>query len=164
MEFSVSYDVESALEGLVVYTESDHAFGFRVASPMVLQDRVGDAGVTSLSIDTLQIEVAVATRVVLFVWGLRPRVRWQDGVIEPPSARPGLLRVADSVTLKAGVSVRLSSGAAWSTTYDAWTGWVRVEDAGNPDKARDRVLVASSTVVGLFEDKITSIWLQPVFE
>lgn len=163
MQFSVCSDDAPPLDGSLVYAESDHAFGFRAGSPMVLRDLVGDAGVTSLSIDTLQIEVAVATRVVLFVWGLHPRTRWQTGALEPPSSRPGRIRVADSVRLEAGVSVGLVRGATWLTTYDPGTGWLRVAEAGNLE-TEDRVLVATGTVIGLLDGKINSLWLQPVFD
>lgn len=159
MEFTISH-ADAELDGSLVYAESDHAFGFQVGSPMVLRDLIEDMGVTSLSIDTLQIEVAVATRVVLFVWGLHPRARWRTEILEPPSARPGRLRVADSVPLEAGVSVELASGVTWLTTYDPATGWVRVADVDNLE-ADDRVLIATGTVVGLLEGKINSVWLQP---
>ena len=166
MRFSLTPSDATPLDGFLVFTESDHAFGFQPGSPMVLRELIGNAGVTSLSIETLQIEVAVASRVVLFVWGLHPRARWQTGTLERPSARPGLLRLEDPVRLEAGasgVSIELESGVTWRTTYDPGTGWLRVAQAGDT-KVGDRILIATGTVIDVLDGKINAVWLQPIFD
>jgi hypothetical protein len=60
MTFTATLDA-TPLDGVLRYIDAEHSFSFDVGSPAELLDRSGPAGVTSLSIGTLQVEVGVAT-------------------------------------------------------------------------------------------------------
>lgn len=151
-----------ALEGTLVFDAAEHSFRFTVASPVDLSERVDGDGLTSLSIGTLQVEVAVATGLLLFVWGLHPRASWREQCMAIPDTDPGLVHVSPPETLSPGVSLEIAGVGAWSTSFDAETGWVRV---GRSEEADDvQVLIATDTVLGLRCGQLNSIWLRPEFE
>jgi hypothetical protein len=151
-----------ALEGALEYDAAEHSFRFTPASPVDLAERAGAGGRTSLSIGTLQLEVGVATGIVLFAWGLHPRAAWQERAVGSPRAEPGVVRVSCREHLERGVAVSLAEVGRWATSYDVGTGWVRVAPAEEPDEAQ--VLIASNTVLGLRQGQLSSVWLRPDFE
>ena len=153
----------AALEGRLVYVEAEHSFRFDVESELAALERAGSDGVTSLSIGTLQVEVGVATGTVLFAWGLHPRATWRAEPIGEPLIRSAAVGVEDA-TLRRGVSVRLAPVGSWTTTFDCETGWVRLAPTGPHDAADQIFLVATGTAVGLRDNQLASVWLQPMFE
>ena len=164
MEASFVTHEGDELEGSLVYATQDHAFRFDPGSPAAMAERTGTAGVTSLAIGTLQIEVGVGSRLVLFVWGLHPRAQWVEDRLTGPAFRRGTVEVLYPPGLRRGVSVGLAEVKAWSTVFDPETGWLRVAPSG---ELRDdtHVLVATGVVLGLRRDgELGSIWLQPLLD
>jgi hypothetical protein len=154
---------ETPLGGVLRYVEAEHSFAFDVSSPVDLREHSGTAGVTSLSIGTLQLEVGVATGLVLFVWGLHPRTRWKSRPVGRPDPVMRGARVEVSAPLEPGVTVPIASVGAWSTSFDETTGWVRV--AQHADAASEQeVLVATGIALGLTDSDLDSVWLHPIFQ
>jgi hypothetical protein len=147
------------LGGILIYTESEFSFRFNVGSPIDLLDRTGSEGMTSFSIGTLQIEVGVETGVLLFVWGLHPRSKWQIGTLENPITQSGVVRVSRTARLKRGVAIGIANIDGWSTVSDPKTGWIRV--AGDDRLDMKQVLIATDVVIGIFDGLLNSIWLRP---
>jgi hypothetical protein len=154
---------EGPLEGILRYVGIEHSFAFDVASHTDLQMRSGTAGVTSLGIGTLQIEVAVETGTVLFAWGLHPRARWKIHSIGQPTPAATGARVEASRPLQRGVALAIAPVGSWTTSFDDTTGWVRVAKDEH-SVSEQEVLVASGIVLGLTNRKLDSLWLQPIFE
>ncbi len=162
MKFTVELD-QDPLDGVLRYLDADYAFTFDAGSPEEVLERTGSNGITSLSVGTLQIEVGVETGVALFVWGLHPRATWQYRQLGAPAFVPGGVRVDAAETLRRGVSVQIAAVATWATWFDNETGWVRI--AADPVSSSDQeVLVATGVVLGLSENQLDSLWLQPVFD
>jgi hypothetical protein len=151
------------LPGTLLYDAAEYSFRFEPGSPVDLAERMGGSGATSLSIGTLQIEVGVASGLVLFAWGLHPRSQWRSGMLSLPNPQPGLVRVTCPEGLRHGVAIGLAEVGAWSTLHDPRSGWIQVaRDSASPDG--EQILVAAGTVLGLREGSIASVWLQPVFD
>ena len=161
MEIALVRALGVPLEGSLEFDETEHSFRFTPASPLDLADRVDGGGLTSLSIGTLQIELAVATGSLLFVWGLHPHASWSERSIGSPQAASGLVRVARREIFAPGVTLGIADVGVWSTSFDAETGWVRASAAGRPDDTQ--VLIATDTVLGLRGGHLNSIWLRPEF-
>jgi hypothetical protein len=162
MTFTVALD-GAPLEGILRYIEAEYSFTFDVSSPADLRARSGAAGVTSLSVGTLQIEVAVETGLVLFVWGLHPRSRWKVESVAQPNPAALSARVKPRVPLERGVTAQISPVGAWETYFDDTTGWARV--AKNQGyRSEQEVLVATGIVLGITGHNLDSLWLQPIFE
>lgn len=148
------------LDGILRYIGAEYSFKFDVSARQALLERVGGNGVTSLSIGTLQIEVGVDSGVVLYVWGLHPRTRWQRRCVGSPDYRNGTIRVSNPSPLQRGVGLEIVPVNAWPTFYDPVSGWVLV---GDPE-VESRVLIASGVILGVGDAQLRSVWLQPVFE
>jgi|SRR5215472_13217011 len=154
---------ERPLEGILRYITAEHSFIFEPTSPADVQARSGLSGVTSLSVGTLQIEIGVDTRLVLFVWGLHPRTTWNMQPIGRPNPEKASVSVEMQVPLLRGVTVPIAPVGAWATSFDEITGWVRVARDANFASERE-LLVASGITLGLTNGGLDSLWLHPVFE
>jgi acyl dehydratase len=151
------------LAGVPRYRTDEWAFDFDVLAPQDYIDRTVAGGVTSLAIGTLQLEVAVETKMVLYVWGMHPHTQWDRASLPAPTARPGLVTVRTPKPLLPGCTVSLAPVGAWATVYDEATGWVRVTPRGHT-ASETLVIVASGTALGITEDRIDAVWIQPVFD
>jgi hypothetical protein len=160
IRFSADYTAP-ALAGTLAYDRSEHSFSFTVLSPAELTDRVGDRGLTSLLINTLQIEIGVASAICLFVWGYHPQAPWKRGTLShPTAARPGVIRASADEAWQAGVSESISYTADWITTYDRHTSWICV---GNPSfrASGEYIEFATNSIVHLSNSLLQAIWLRP---
>ncbi|MFI2238383.1 hypothetical protein [Streptomyces chrestomyceticus] len=156
----------TALSGRLVYAESEYSFRYDVADRADMTGRVGPEGVASLSIGTLQVEVGVATRQLLFVWGLHPRQNWTTTPLGTPDARPGRLTADPSEgEFMAGEARDLIPGAgwtaAWPTRFDPDTGWLRMSQDESADD--DLTQIADGIVAGRRAGGLHSLWLKPEF-
>jgi hypothetical protein len=152
------------ISGTLIYAELEHSFRFEVGSPALLNELAADAGLTSLALGTLQIEVAVATGRMLFVWGLHPKARWIVDAIGRPEAAPGMVELSNAQQLQAGVSRQIAETDGLITSFDPVTGWVRVTWAPLNSTDEEWVRIASGTCLGLRGDQLTSVWLQPIWD
>lgn len=59
----------SPIPGVLVYSERDYAFRYMARMSSDALEAVGHEGATSITLGTLQMEVAVETGRVLFFWG-----------------------------------------------------------------------------------------------
>lgn len=144
-----------AVNGELVYDYAEYSFRFE--RPRLEST---EAGVTSLLLGTLQIEVDVAMRRILFFWGLHPYTRWKDGPAAPGKVLEGDVIVHTDTGLKTGISHAVAEVGEWATTYDSTTGWVHVHP---PDWYDDKVQVevAPGCLVGLQGEALSSVWLKP---
>jgi|SRR5216683_1384098 len=153
---------DAPLEGLLRYVDSEHSFDFEVGSPADLTRRAGESGVTSVLIGTLQVEVGVASRRALYVWGLHPRIRWAPAQLMPPRVEPRAAFFDPDRPFAPGASVAVAPVGAWFTEFDAGNGWVRVaSDAVADDEVAQ---IAEGVLLGGRAGELHSIWLQPVFD
>lgn len=153
----VSVDPGPAVEGRLSYVEKEYSLRFEVSSPDILAAREGDAGRSSASIGTLQIEVGTSTGAALFVWGLHPRTRWKAAKLPLPTYDSGVVRF--DATFDSGVSVEVAAVGEWLSSYDMSSGWLRV----SADEDIDEVLteIATGTLLGQRGGELRSIWLRP---
>ena len=60
-----------------------------------------------------------------------------------------------------GVSEKLKDISQVRTTYDPNTGWVRISPG--QDLSEEYIEFADNTVIGLANEKLTSLWLRPIW-
>jgi hypothetical protein len=156
-----SYHPGPILGGVLIYSENEYSFRFEVGSVDDLAARTRDTGQASVSIGSLQIEVAAGSGEVLFVWGLHPQSLWIDGKVAAPATKPGIVCLdADVVP---GTSIALALVGQWITVFDRTTGWARVAEEQD---LRDDVVVevATGVLLGERRGELSSIWLHPFIE
>ena len=149
--------------GSPVYSRSEHSFDFEPASREQLREITFEDGVTSVVVETLQIEINVRDGRALHVWGYHPATNWSAQSLSPPSVHAGEVFVVDDRAFISGVSIGLAEIGEWSTGFDEASGWVRVAPDLNIDDEQV-VLIATDTCLGLIGDKLNSIWVRPTFE
>src|SRR5215210_3973240 len=152
-----------SLAGQLVYREYEYSFDFKAAAQSELVRRSGGGGTTSLLIGTLQIEIAIDTRVALFVWGLHSHSdHWVRTRLPRVSPRPGYLHVLFDQEPLPGICQSLTESSQLRTTYDPDSGWIRIS-LGDDETADVYVEFAEDTVAGLLNEKLISLWLRPAW-
>lgn len=153
---------EPPLDGVLRYIESQHSVVFDVGSPDELARRRGDSGVMSIAVGTLQVEIGIATRRALYVWGLHPRSSWSSDNLSPPEGQPLAVILDPGTPLVPGVSIAVAGVGEWGSTYDPTRGWLRVSATAQEDDTLAQI--AEGTMLGACSGELHSIWLQPFFE
>ena len=97
--------------GRPVYRTKDYAFAYEVQQPQEGARRRGHSGIAALSLNTLQIDVAIESGLWLWASGYCPHTSWRERVLTAPSSKRGALRVIPSVEFVRGVSIPV--GPAW---------------------------------------------------
>ena len=149
------------LPGRLIYHPHEWSFDFEPSESDFLQ-QVCRGGVTSVSIETLQIEIAVDTGHLLFVWGYHPHTAWRVGRLTPVNALPGGVRLHADQPLQRGVSLGLAEIGEWGTVFDPTSGWLRLA----PPKSGEggsAVEFATDTVLSIQAGSIQALWLRPHF-
>lgn len=149
-----------SLAGTLMYIESEYSFLFEPEHPHELLKYAGDAGLASLAVGTLQVEIGVESRRALYVWGYHPSHNWALSRLDPPDAGSQAVLISPTPDLQPAVAIEVAQVGAWRTLYDPSSGWVRLA----PDNDSDDWLakIANGTVLGARGDELHSIWLQPV--
>jgi hypothetical protein len=158
----VGREAGAPLVGRLTYVEGEYGFRFDVDSPADLLERAGGSDLASVSIGTLQIEVGVASRCALFVWGMHPRASWGEASLPWPKWISSAAVLGPEIDYSAGESIRIADVGDWSTTYDPASGWVRVSAHS---KVEDELVeVATGILLGSINNELVSVWLMPNFE
>lgn len=153
---------EEPLSGSLVYRKPEYSFDFVPTQPEILMTHARDAGTTSIVIGTLQIEIAIASQLLLYVWGYHPTTSWRSGVISRPEAVVTALKLISNEPLIHGVSMPVDASPAWTTIHDPGSTWVQVQQEGG--QADTYFEFATDTVAGLtHEGKLVELLLKPAF-
>lgn len=147
--------------GQVTYSHKDQAFDFAARDPAELAVRRREAA--SLAIDTVLIDVALPSGVLLCVWGYSPQAGWLDVAGSPHSPADGVVLVETDFVPGVSTSLKRDESDAaevWWTQFDPGSGWCRITSG-----ARDStcIRIATDTVIGVDEKGVTSVWLKPTF-
>ncbi len=162
IRFEVCRQITS-LAGRQLYIPSDYAFDFVPADPIVLQQRTGRLGVSSVLIETLQLEIGIETRMALYVWGYCPHLSWAIADVVRPRSYVAALKVLTEHTLLPGDAINLDSSGAWQLKHDPTSNWFY---AGLQDVHEDIEYVefVEDGIAGLHNGALVSLWMRPVIE
>lgn len=148
------------MRGILRYVSSEASLSFEIADMELYADRCLE-GVSSIVIDTLQIEVGLPRYDALYVWGYYPQSSWQISNLPEPVSTPGLIKLTGCM-LEPGISDSVPNGNLWRTEYDPNKGWVRIApESGATD---DLTEIADGVLLGEDHGVLSSVWLQPVIE
>ncbi|MFD5466565.1 hypothetical protein ACFWIQ_27600 [Kitasatospora sp. NPDC127059] len=160
MNLTFSVQSGAPLSGTLNYLTAEHSFLFEAQSRADLVERIGAGGVTSVVVDTLQLEVGIESGEALFVWGYFPRQSWIPARLTTPNHSPGRVFVGPEEPFEEGVSIPIPA-SHWRVEYDPSNGWI-VARAGM-DAGAQFIQIAGGTVLGIDNTRLISIWLKPVF-
>ncbi|GAA1719357.1 hypothetical protein [Streptomyces yatensis] len=162
MTIEALWQPSNALPGELLYSKSEYGFRFQAANAKELVTNEGGRGFTSVSIDTLQIEISVQTCRALYVWGYEPYTSWRNEDFDAPEARPGLVFLQPSEPYEEGVSLSIPA-RHWGRRYNRSTGWFATSPHDRDD-AEWHVEIAKGIVLGGSTQGIQSVYLRPTFE
>jgi hypothetical protein len=167
MEVRFSIDLTlTPLKGDMVYNSQDNSFDFEPVRDEQLIERVGTSGMTSVTIDMLQIEIGIEKSVALFVWGYQPQISWKITELPHIDPEPGGIKVAlfdeDLPSFERGISIGYTEVNEWPTAFDPRSGWFCI---GNPetDDSSKCIEFATNTVAVIKGDALMAVWLHPEF-
>ncbi|GAA4206359.1 hypothetical protein GCM10022252_68360 [Streptosporangium oxazolinicum] len=149
------------LAGTLKYLNDEYSFIFEPLHLPELAHR-SSGGVTSVTIDTLQIEVGVESKEALYVWGFHPKNRWINSDLPIPKRTPGAVIFDIKHDLKAGISIPISNAESWRTEYDSSNDWLRVSFGISADE--HLIEIADGILLGEESGELTSVWLNPIFD
>lgn len=134
--------------GSVIYR--DHDFSFDVEPAPI-------RGFSSFLVNDLSLEVDEEGN-LLSVWGLCPHPRWQQGIVQPPKATTGAIRIRANSPLSRGISTSLTGESRWPIVYDSESGWLAI---GDPQDAEVFVSFVDGAVLGINGgNDLKSLWLR----
>lgn len=150
--------------GDLVYRESEYSIDFTCSSSKQLEFKTGDQGCMSLTAGTLQLEVGVESREILYPWGFFPIMNIEARAIEVPISKGGSIIVdPEGFDLIEGVSWDIPGSNSWKIIREQDGGWIYI----GPDKVLfdkgSYVEFASGAILGLKDGDISCIFIRPRF-
>ncbi|MFA5891480.1 MAG: hypothetical protein WDA27_11125 [Actinomycetota bacterium] len=144
-------------EGTPFYSISDHAFNFDLKE---IPEGAGHQGHVALLLNTLGIEVAIASSRCLYVSGYCPAMGWTMTRLAPPAASFGALSASSESRLVSGTGMPVDSGP-WIERFDPSTGWFC---SGREETEVSTVAVefATDTQVVLHQGRLLEVWIRPM--
>ena len=138
-----------------MYHISEHSFDFIPKSNILLRN----IETTSLSLGTLQIEVSISSKRLLYVWGYHPLAKWTRAKLASVTFVDGEVFFLTTDQLEKGVSLDVDAGINWKTVYDVASGWIMISELDWT--SGDWVRIADDCVLGLREEKLGSVYIHP---
>ncbi|HET7176632.1 MAG TPA: hypothetical protein VFK21_11570 [Gammaproteobacteria bacterium] len=114
MNFFIDKNAEK-VKGILAYRKEEHSLSFELSSDQ--KDLIGFQGRTSLTFQTLQAEVDIASKRLLYLWGYFPIVNAISGDISELDSQNASVTVQD-VVLRPGVSIEFLSARKWKKVFD----------------------------------------------
>jgi hypothetical protein len=148
-------ETDSVRKGTLTYILSDFSFNFHPASEPFKQPM--QANTTSISLRTLQIEVSITTRELLYVWGFLPNTSWKRQAIILPKFHKGHISLlGEAPKLQKGVALSYKPADSWVAIADDESGWIRF---GNDNS--DAIEFAEGIALSVEGELVSTIWLHP---
>lgn len=119
------------LHGKQIYQKDEYSFDFIPNDQNVLRELAGTMGTTSLSIGTLQIEIGIEHKNLLYVWGYHPWFNWKTTLLPEIRFSLGCVTLSSDHKLTEGITLAIDEGQNWQTFRDSNLGYIiitRCED------------------------------------
>lgn len=104
------------------------------------------------------LDVDLNTNKVVHISGLNPKSNWKSGVIHPPKAKLGVLKIESSENLISGIGITYAEN--WVTTYDRRSGWLQIGNYNIINKF-EFVNFANNTIAVIDNNDLKSILVKP---
>ncbi|OGO16651.1 MAG: hypothetical protein A2Z14_09830 [Chloroflexi bacterium RBG_16_48_8] len=153
----------SPLNGTLFYKVDEYSMGFNPERIKDLEVIIGNEGTTSLSIGSLQIEVCIAARILLYPWGYFPYMRWMRYKLIPPKVISGAVRIDSSTRFEKGVAVNIADEGELPTLYDPENDWICIGTTKIP-KSAINVEFATNAIAVIDNGKLISLWMHPYID
>ncbi|WP_037588721.1 hypothetical protein [Stenoxybacter acetivorans] len=152
------------LLGKLFYYQSEYSLDFIEYPDEDFTKLPSARGYTSISVDTLQIEIDIDTGKLLYPWGLFPLVNAIEKPLILPSSYYGeiYIRVRNS-KLISGVSIDFPSAKNWVLYKDSSSGWIFIGDR-NIIQYSFSIEFARNVIASIENNNIVAFWMKPIVE
>jgi hypothetical protein len=152
-------DTMPTIAGQLYYYQDEYSFSFKPTASNQFSLHVGQHGRTSLLIGSLQVEISIEYRSLLFAWGYHPYQRWREKDLTAPKALAYGVTLGSEIVLEEGISVALVGVGSWDTWYDSETQWVCVGSYHQPVEATIAEF-ATNTIAVISKSRLVALWLK----
>lgn len=158
----ISCELDNALYGDLIYRESEYSLDFLYSSPKQLKKKSGHQGYMSLTFGTLQIEVGIETKALLYPWGLLSLINLEKQKLEIPEYKEGCIKIEPKeFKLIDGVSFDIPGSNTWKFILDQDSGWLYMGNENSTSQKTSYIEIASGAILGLSDGDISCILIKP---
>lgn len=155
---------DTVLYGELVYRKPEYSVDFICSSTKQLKKKSGSQGYMSLTVGTLQIEVGIETRSLLYPWGLLYLTSFENKALKIPSFKKGTINIdPEEPELINGISFNIPESNTWKTILDHDSGWIYMGRDDADQKNTSYIEFASGATLGLTGGDISCILIKPKF-
>lgn len=149
MEFIVEYTDKIHI-GDPIYINKEESFSYDPWLKCDFSIMIGK-GYNSLNVD-------LTSGVVVHMSGLNSNFIWKLGIVQPPNARNGLLKIKITDSMIPGIGITYADD--WNTVYDRQSGWIQIGDCCQIRETQF-VTFAHETIAAIKRGKLKAIWIKP---
>lgn len=161
MKFEIC-TTESPLCGDLIYRQSEYSIDFISKSSEQLRQRTGEKASTSLIVTTLQLEVGIESRTLLYPWGFFPLSNIESKSLTIPIAIAGSVRIeTHAINLIKGVSVEIPNTNTWEVAQIINSDYIYLGPSNPSSENSVYVEISSNSIIGISNGYISSIFLRP---
>lgn len=161
MKFEIC-TTESPLCGDLIYRQSEYSIDFICKSSEQLRQRTGEKASTSLIVTTLQLEVGIESRTLLYPWGFFPLSNIESKSLTIPIAIAGSVRIeTHAINLIKGVSVEIPNTNTWEVAQIINSDYIYLGPSNPSSENSVYVEISSNSIIGISNGYIASIFLRP---
>jgi hypothetical protein len=155
---------ENILQGNLIYRTTEYSIDFVDYSPEKLAISVGNYGCFSLSINTLQLEVSIETKKILYPWGYFPMMKYAMRKINITKLLNGNIYVDMGKTdLSKGTAYEIPKSNLWTTFKDIDNGWIYIGNnkTFNNDSKVLYIEFAKNCIMGIKDNSAVALLIKP---
>ena len=144
------------LEGRLIYRHDEYSFDFEVAKGETV------VGGTTITIDTLQIEIDGDTGCLQYIWGYWPNVLWKTSTLPAVNFLPGGIKIVPLDDVNAAIVANLEGYETWHTFYDVDSRWLCITPV-EPSQLEpyQHIEFARNIAASISKEQLQALWLHP---
>ncbi|MDR1461124.1 MAG: hypothetical protein LBI78_05715 [Campylobacteraceae bacterium] len=166
LEIKLLYSLTpNILNGDLIYRKSEYSLDFipNADSGIIYLDR---KNFCSLSINTLQLEVDIEKRKILYPWGYFPLVNYVYRKINKPQSVYGNIYINSNEGLQHGVSYDISNPKSWKLFKDIDNGWVCISKNEDINDIKNNICIefAKNSILCIKNNTANSLFMKPLLK
>jgi hypothetical protein len=153
----------NTINGDLIYRQSEYSLDF-ILNPDNTPMYLGNKGFCSISINTLQLEVDIENRKILYPWGYFPTINYISQKINIPQSVCGNIYISNEIDLKAGVSYDISDSKSWKIFKDIDNGWICISGNKNFNEIKNATYIefVKNSILCIKDNIFISLFIKPL--
>jgi hypothetical protein len=156
---------ENVLQGDLIYRNTEYSIDFIDYSHDKLAVSIGNNGCFSLTVDTLQLEVSIETKQILYPWGYFPMAKYTTHKINKTKFLRGNIYVdIHEANLLRGTAYEIPKSNLWKIFKDVDNGWIYIgsDKTFNNDSEVLYIEFAKNSIIGIKDNNVVALLIKPL--